>query len=54
MTEQNYIDEIRQVIYQMTMDGCLKDAMLNDCIRDIEHSLTIMERYLNEKNERQT
>jgi len=54
MTEQNHINEIRQVIYQMTMDSHLADAMLNDCVRDIEHSLTVMERYLNEREGRQT
>ena len=52
MIEQNHIDEIRQVIYQMTIDGHLADAMLNDCVRDIEHELTVMERWLNEREGR--
>lgn len=51
--ETVHIGQIRQEVAQMTHDGHLADSIINYYIRDIEQALARMERYLDEREDRQ-
>ena len=52
--EAVHIGMIRQEVYQIAIDGHLTDVVVNEHIRNIEHELTCIERYLDEREGRQT
>ena len=51
--EAVHIGMIRQEVYQIAIDGHLMDVVVNEHIRNIEHELTCIERYLDEREGRQ-
>ena len=52
--ESVHIGQLRQEVHMMEYDGHCKDAIINYYVRDIEQALTRMERYLDEKENRET
>ena len=48
-----HIGHVRQEISQMEYDGHLSDAIFNMRIRNIEHELTCLERFIDEQEGRQ-